>query len=489
MALKPTEKLAWVSDDGATKIQEPTGSKKLTGFLKNEKPPFNFLNWLFNNINHFINWLAGNTQYNIIIDSDSDEQDYASLAAYIADSPVAGDRVLIKVDEVLSATLSIPAGIEITQLKGKKFTLVTNFSPIIQFGNNVKTKGDFRVENSDTGTIAKGFSVNGDDNNHDNLVIENVSTGTITGGVYIEAGAEGNYSQARSINSGGGAITNDLTDNSGNDENYVIVRGDAGIARSGGVRHTHSDDNDGGSILDPVLVKLKKGADVASASALSLGTDGNYFDITGTTAITSIDTIGIGTIVRLHFDASLILTHNATDLVLPGGNNIITAAGDEATFVEYATGDWRLTSYLAVRPAFSVHKNGSNQTGIVNNTWTKITWSTEKFDTNSNFASDRFTPTVAGKYLLSAAVRFTVGNDQSAFQISISKNGAPPGNSIHEGTAKGSGAGAVETDANAVVDANGSTDFFEIYVWHDTGSDKIADGTAKLTYFTGCKID
>jgi hypothetical protein len=93
------------------------------------------------------------------------------------------------------------------------------------------------------------------------------------------------------------------------------------------------------------IQKWAKGADVASATSLSLGDDGNYFDITGTTAITSIATKGVGTVVKLHFDAGLTLTHNATDLILPGGANIVTAAGDEAEFVEYAAGDWRCTNY------------------------------------------------------------------------------------------------------------------------------------------------
>jgi hypothetical protein len=88
-----------------------------------------------------------------------------------------------------------------------------------------------------------------------------------------------------------------------------------------------------------------KGADVASAAALALGTDGNYFDITGTTSITSIGTLGVGTVVRLHFDAALTLTHQATDLILPTAANIVTVAGDEAEFIEYASGDWRCVSY------------------------------------------------------------------------------------------------------------------------------------------------
>lgn len=91
--------------------------------------------------------------------------------------------------------------------------------------------------------------------------------------------------------------------------------------------------------------KWAKGADVASAAALTLGDDGNYFDVTGTTAITSIATVGVGTVIKLHFDGALTLTHHSTDLVLPGGANITTAAGDEAEFVEYASGDWRCTTY------------------------------------------------------------------------------------------------------------------------------------------------
>jgi hypothetical protein len=55
--------------------------------------------------------------------------------------------------------------------------------------------------------------------------------------------------------------------------------------------------------------------------------------------------VGIGTVIRLHFDGALTLTHDSSDLVLPGAANITTVAGDEAEFVEYASADWRCTSY------------------------------------------------------------------------------------------------------------------------------------------------
>jgi len=122
-----------------------------------------------------------------------------------------------------------------------------------------------------------------------------------------------------------------------------------------GTNITLTENNDGGNETLAVAVansptfsgnvKFSKGADVASATALSLGTDGNYFDITGTTSITSIDTVAVGTVIKLHFDAIVTLTHHATDLILPGAKDILTNAGDEAEFIEYAAGDWRCTNY------------------------------------------------------------------------------------------------------------------------------------------------
>jgi hypothetical protein len=91
-------------------------------------------------------------------------------------------------------------------------------------------------------------------------------------------------------------------------------------------------------------IQWSKGADVASATALPLLTDGNYFDVTGTATITSFNTTAVGTQIKLHFDGACTLTHNS-DLILPGGANIVTAAGDEADFIEFSAGDYRCTSY------------------------------------------------------------------------------------------------------------------------------------------------
>lgn len=88
-----------------------------------------------------------------------------------------------------------------------------------------------------------------------------------------------------------------------------------------------------------------KGADIASASTLTLGTDGNYFDVTGTTTITAISSAQAGTLIVLQFDAALQLTHHSTNLVLQGSSNITTTAGDIAVFVSDGSGRWRCVNY------------------------------------------------------------------------------------------------------------------------------------------------
>ena len=111
-----------------------------------------------------------------------------------------------------------------------------------------------------------------------------------------------------------------------------------------------SDATSGTTWYDDVIVRTKvltftKGADIASAATITPGTDGNYYDITGTVTVTAIAAVEVGTLIKLHFDGALTLTHHATNLILPGGANITTAAGDEAELYEYGSGTWRCTFY------------------------------------------------------------------------------------------------------------------------------------------------
>ena len=116
----------------------------------------------------------------------------------------------------------------------------------------------------------------------------------------------------------------------------------------------------------------KLGADVASATALLVNIDGNAFDITGTTTITSFATKGTGTSIILQFDGILTLTHHSTNLILPAGVNILTAAGDIGVFHEYTTGGWRLVSYTRAKGLNSWNQIGAVQAAV---TIDKITFS------------------------------------------------------------------------------------------------------------------
>ena len=86
------------------------------------------------------------------------------------------------------------------------------------------------------------------------------------------------------------------------------------------------------------------GADVASATTTDLdAVTGDLIDVTGTTAITAI-TLTEGEERTVRFTGILTLTNDAS-LVLPGGANITTAAGDFAVFRGYASGVVRCVTY------------------------------------------------------------------------------------------------------------------------------------------------
>ena len=86
-------------------------------------------------------------------------------------------------------------------------------------------------------------------------------------------------------------------------------------------------------------------ADIAATTAnLGLAT-GGFIDISGTTGLTALGTIAAGVRRRVRFTGALILTHNATSLILPGAANITTVANDRAEFISLGSGNWICTWY------------------------------------------------------------------------------------------------------------------------------------------------
>jgi hypothetical protein len=130
--------------------------------------------------------------------------------------------------------------------------------------------------------------------------------------------------------------------------------------------------------------------------------------------------------------------------------------------------------------AFSVHKSGAQAdvTGAE-----KVTWETELFDTNDDFASNRFTPTVAGKYILTVQVYWSSIGDGNSGIVSIYKNGAQEHFIINKANLT-----LMCQTMTVIVDANGSTDYFEIFAEDSNADTSDISGNNDATFWMGSRI-
>lgn len=103
---------------------------------------------------------------------------------------------------------------------------------------------------------------------------------------------------------------------------------------------------------------------------------------------------------------------------------------------------------------------------------------TDTFDTNSNFASNTFTPTVAGYYQINGAISYTTATDGTL--AAIYKNG-----SLHSYGSPQTAA-SIRSTVSDIVYLNGAGDFVNLAAYHGSGTNKtIAAGQG---HFSGCLI-
>ena len=135
-------------------------------------------------------------------------------------------------------------------------------------------------------------------------------------------------------------------------------------------------------------------------------------------------------------------------------------------------------------PAFFVYRN-TNQTGMPNNTWTKVLLNTKIFDTNTNFdvvTNNRFTPTVAGYYQVNGNVEMSGSGIIQAI-AGVYKNGTLycQGSFIYITAPDTSSA------VSALVSLNGSTDYIELYAYC-SGTTRIINGNVGQTTFSASMV-
>ena len=147
------------------------------------------------------------------------------------------------------------------------------------------------------------------------------------------------------------------------------------------------------------------------------------------------------------------------------GSGTMTLAGpstnsNQTITIPDATGTMMVSGNM---PAFSAYPSAT-QSSISNATWTKVTLDLEDFDTNNNFASSRFTPTVAGYYQIQGSVYSNATTvNPSDVRSAIYKNG-----SLFKGTRQVGGTGSPMI--SCVVFLNGSTDYVELYGFLDNAT-------------------
>lgn len=143
-----------------------------------------------------------------------------------------------------------------------------------------------------------------------------------------------------------------------------------------------------------------------------------------------------------------------------GGNTIISSNG---------TGTFTSNLPSAVNtPAFQAYRT-ANQTLGGNNTFTKVQFTAENFDTDNlydNSTNYRFTPNTSDKYMIYSHVQIgaTAVDRNGISEIAIYKNGSKIAVSIIDSRQASSLGGYRFTcTINYVIQPNGSTDYYEIY--------------------------
>jgi len=249
----------------------------------------------------------------------------------------------------------------------------------------------------------------------------------------------------------------------------------------------------GGAVNFAAPVSLASAASVAIGGAAS-----NNVTITGTTTITSFDTVAAGIIRVVTFSGTLTLTNNNTSLILPASLKIITQAGDIAIFQSLGSGNWKCISYNVELAGFINHGEAfdayyNSTLAVSNNTWTKIPFNTLNFDTNGYFdavTNYRFTPLTPGYYQINASDTCTAGYIGYC-GLAIYKNGSVYSESeMVSNMSSANILSQMSASLSNVIYFNGSTDYVEVYglVAYSTGGNtpELVGGT--YSKFSGALI-
>ncbi len=170
--------------------------------------------------------------------------------------------------------------------------------------------------------------------------------------------------------------------------------------------------------------------------------------------------------------ASIIKANQLQDF---GGNSILTSDG-AGVVTPNATGIKNTPAFHAYNP-----QNGSvaNDTSVVVSNNTELLDSSAAYDTSTY----KFTPQVAGYYFLYANVRYQSGTtDFDRINLRITKNGSA---ALH---ARNNNKDYSTVCVSGTVQANGSSDYFQMTSYQNSGGSINITTDDEFTYFGGYKL-
>jgi len=210
------------------------------------------------------------------------------------------------------------------------------------------------------------------------------------------------------------------------------------------------------------------------------------------------DTISARTLVTADSSADHVLIEDATDgelkkALYPSGFDVSSITGATALTVEPATTDEIVISdagtlkrmdlsLLMGQPSFFAVADG-NQGSIANNTWTKINLGSEIFDAGGTFASSRFTPGIAGFYIIHFGCYIANIDDGERVEVKLYKNGSEYTYGAHKHYSSLANADGMITSSTCV--QMDDDDYIELYANHNEGASETA--YASRTYMFGYK--
>jgi hypothetical protein len=177
-----------------------------------------------------------------------------------------------------------------------------------------------------------------------------------------------------------------------------------------------------------------------------------------------------------HLNNNIISGQTALTLPPAATDEFLISDGGTIKRVDY--------SVIGNTPAFLVNLSGDQS--LNSGAFTKITFDSEVYDTNSAFASNKFTvpANLAGKYVLTAGIYLDNIDDTEYLELFFFKNGSSANFGRQVVFAPNTNRHGAFT--STITLSLSASDYIEIYVYHDEGSAQSA--RSAYTFFAGHRL-